>query len=97
MNCEVEIANLWINANMLTINAEKSSALVINPGAKTVTQKPKIVWVSHMIAVNTVVPLNTWDYGLTKTLNLTSQLKFVERKIAWTVGIINCLNFRYKQ
>ena len=43
MNHEVEIANRWMLANKLTINATKSSALVITPGAKTATQTPKIL------------------------------------------------------
>ena len=42
MNPEVEIANCWMKANKLTINATKSCALVITPEAKTATQKPKI-------------------------------------------------------
>ena len=41
MNCEVEIANRWMKANKLTINATKSSALVITPGAKTAATKTK--------------------------------------------------------
>ena len=45
MNREVEIAYLWMKANKLTINAAKSSALVITAGAKTATQKTKnIMW-----------------------------------------------------
>ena len=43
MNCVVEIAILWMNANKLTFNVEKSSAFVIDPGAKAVTEKTKIV------------------------------------------------------
>ena len=42
MNREVEIANLWMKVNKLTINAAKFSALDIIPGAKTASQKPKI-------------------------------------------------------
>ena len=41
MNRKVEIADLWIKANKLTINATKSNALVATPGAKTVTKKNK--------------------------------------------------------
>ena len=39
MNRKVEIANRWMKANKLTINATKSRALVITPGAMTATQK----------------------------------------------------------
>ena len=42
MNREVEIANLWMKVNKLTINAATSSALDITPEAKTASQKPKI-------------------------------------------------------
>ena len=41
MSREVEIANRWIKANKLTINATKSSALVITPGAKDCHTKTK--------------------------------------------------------
>ena len=43
MNREVEIGNRRMKANTLIINTTKSSALVITPGAKTATQKPKIL------------------------------------------------------
>ena len=61
MNREVEIANRWVLANKLTINATKSSALVITPGAKTATQKPKISCDGLPIAVNSNVKyLGLW-------------------------------------
>ena len=52
MNCEVEIANRWMKANKLTINSTKPSALIITPGAKTATQKPKIVCDGFPTVVN---------------------------------------------
>ena len=55
MNREVVIANLWMKANTLTINAAKSSALVVTPGAKTATQKPKVLCDGLPIAVNSNV------------------------------------------
>ena len=87
MNREVEIANCWIKANKLTINATKSSALVITSGAKTATQKPKILCDGLPIAVNSNVKyLGLW---IDKNLKFDIHLKFVERKIACAVGILN--------
>ena len=43
MNCEVEKAHLWMKANKLTIDASRSNALVISPGAKTISPKPEIL------------------------------------------------------
>ena len=66
MNREVEIANLWLKANNLTINAAKCSPLVIIPGVKAATLKPKIFCDGRPIAVNnTVKYVRLW---LTKTL-----------------------------
>ena len=87
MNSEIEIANLWMKANKLTINAAKSSALVITPGTKTASQKTKISCDGLPIAVNSNVKyLRLWI--VTKTLNFHIRLKFVERKIACAVGIL---------
>ena len=89
MNLEVEIANRWIKANLQTINATKSSALVITPGAKTATQKPKILCDDLPIVVNS----NVKYFGLfiDENLKFDIHLKFVERKIACAVGILNKL------
>ena len=89
VNREVEIANRWMLANKLTINATKSSASVITPGAKTATQKPKILCDSLPIAVNSNVKyLRLWN---DENLKFDIHLKFVERKIAYAVGILNKL------
>ena len=89
MNREVEIANRWMKANKLTINATISSALVITPEAKTATQKPKIVRGGLPIAVNSNVKyLGLW---IDENLKFDIHLKFVERKIACAVGILNKL------
>ena len=78
MNCKVEIANLWMKANQLTINTAKSSALVITPGAKTATQKPKILCGGLPITVNSYVKyLGLW---VDENLTFDSHLKFVECK-----------------
>ena len=87
INREVEIANHWMFANKLTINATKSSALVITPGAKTATLKTKILCDGLPIAVNSNVKyLGLW---IDENLKFDIHLKFVERKIACTVGILN--------
>ena len=89
MNREVEIANRWMKAIKLTINATKSSALVITPGAKTATQQPKIVCDGLPIAVNSNVKyLGLW---IDENLKFDIHLKSVERKIACAVGILNKL------
>ena len=89
MNREIEIANLWLKANKLTINAAKSSALVITPGAKTATQKPKMLCDGLPTAVNSNVKyLGLW---IDKNLKFDIHLKLVERKIACAVGILNKL------
>ena len=78
-----------MKANKLTINAAKSSALVINPGVKTATQKPKILPIcdGFPIAVNgNVKYLGLW---IDKNLKFDINLKFVEHKIACAVGILN--------
>ena len=84
MNREVEIACLWMKANKITTNAAKSSGLAITPGAKTTTQKTKIVCDGLPIAVNSTV-----KYGLTKTLNLTSisNLLSVKSPALWVYSI----------
>ena len=83
MNHEVEIANLWMKTNKLTINAAKSCALIITPGAKTATQKTKILCDGLPIAVNSNVKyLGLW---IDKNLKFDIHPKFVERKIACTV------------
>ena len=87
MNRQVEIANCWMKANKLKINATKSSALVITSGAKTATQKPKILCDGLPIAViSNVKYLGPW---IDKNLKFDIHLKFVERKIACAVGILN--------
>ena len=87
MNREVEIANRWMLANKLTINATKSSALVITPGAMTATQKPKILCDGLPIAVNSNVKyLGLW---IDENLKFDIHLKLVERKIASAVGILH--------
>ena len=89
MNREVEIANRWMLANKLTINATKSSALVLTPGAETATQKPKIFCDGLPIAVNSNVKyLGLW---VDENLKFDIHLKFVECKIACRVGILNKL------
>ena len=89
MNREVEIANRWMFANKLTINATKSSALAIIPGAETATQKPKIFCDGLSIAVNSNVKyLGLW---VDENLKFDIHLKFVECKIACRVGILNKL------
>ena len=89
MNRKVEIANRWMTANKLTINATKSSALLITPGAKTATQTPKIVCDGLPIAVNSNVKyLVLW---IDENLKFDIHLKFVERKIACAVGMFNKL------
>ena len=89
MNRKVETANCGVKANKLTIHAAKSSALVETPGAKTATQKPKILCNSLSIAVNSNVKhLGLW---IDKNLKFDIHLKFVERKIACAVGILNKL------
>ena len=90
MNSEDEIANRWMKANKLIINAAKSSALVITSGAKTTTQKPKILCDGLPIAVNS----NVKYLGLCidENLKFDIHLKFAERKIACAVGILNKLN-----
>ena len=47
MNCEVEKAHLWMKADKLTINASKSNALDISPGAKIILPKPEILCDGH--------------------------------------------------
>ena len=89
MNRGVEIANRWMLANKLTINSTKSSALVTTPGAKTATQKPKILCDGLPIAVNSNVKyLGLW---IDENLKFDIHLKFVERKIACAVSILNKL------
>ena len=85
MNHEVEKANLWMKANKLTINAAKSSALVITPGAKTVTQQQKILCDGFPIAVNSNVKyLEVW---IDENLKSDIHLKFVEHKITSAVSV----------
>ena len=55
MNCGAEIANLWMNANGVTIDGAKSSPLILTPGSKTATQKPEILSVGHLIVVNSTI------------------------------------------
>ena len=89
MNRDVEIANLWMKANKLTINAAKSSALVITPGNKTASLKTKVVCDSLPKAVNSDVKyLRLW---IDENLKFDIRLKFVERKIVCAVGILNKL------
>ena len=87
MNREVEIANRWMLANKLTINATKSSAFVITSGAKTAPQKPKILCDDLLVAVNSNVKyLGLW---IDENLKFDIHLKFVESKVACAVGILN--------
>ena len=89
MNREIKIANRWMKANKLTINAAKSSALVITPGAKNATQKPKIFCDGLPIAVKSNVKyLELW---IDENLKFDIHLKFVERKIACAVDVPNKL------
>ena len=86
MNREVEKAHLWMKANKLTINPDKSSALVISPGAKTKSQKPEVLCDGRKIAVNkTVKYLGLW---IDENLKFDTHIKSVERKIACAVGIL---------
>ena len=79
-----------MKANKLTVNAAKSSALVtyyITQGAKNATQKPKILYDGRPIVVNSNVKyLGLW---IDENLNFDIYLKFVECKIAYTVGKLN--------
>ena len=60
-----------------------------NPEHKTATQKPKILYDGHPIAVNSNVKyLGLW---IDDNLNFDVYLKFVERKIAYAVNILNKL------
>ena len=89
MNSKVEIANRWMKANEQIINPAKSSALVITPGAKTTTQKSKILCDGLPKAVNN----NVKYLGLCidENLKFDIHLKSAERKIACAVGILNKL------
>ena len=77
-----------MKANKLNINAAKSSALDIGTqGAKTATQKPKILCDGHPIAVNSNVKyLGLW---ITKTSTLTfiSNLLNVKSSTQWVYSI----------
>ena len=78
-----------MKANKFTINVAKSSALVVTPGAKTATQTPTILCDGCPIAVNSNVKyLGLW---IDENLKFYIHLKFVQRKIAYTVGILNKL------
>ena len=95
INREVKIANRWMLAYKLTINATKFSALVITPGAKTATQKPKILCDDLPIAVNSNVKcLGPW---IDENFKFEIHLKLVERKIACAVGILNKLKMLFPQ
>ena len=86
---EVEIANLWMKANKLIINAAKSSALVRTPGAKTAAQKPKILCDGLPIAINSDVKyLRLW---IDENHNFDIHLNFVEHKIGNVVGLFSKL------
>ena len=89
INREVEIANRWMLANKLTINATNSSALVITPGAKAATQKPKISCDGLPIAVHSNVKY--LGLRIDENLKFDIHFKFVERKIACAVGALNKL------
>ena len=79
-----------MKAIKLTINSAKSSALVIIPGAKTATQKLKILCDGLPIAVNSNIKyLGLW---IDENLKFDIHLKFVERKIASAVGYLINLN-----
>ena len=81
--------------NKLTINAAKSSALVtyITQGTETATQKPKIVCGGRPTAVHSNVKyLGLW---IDENLNFDIHLKFVDRKIAYAVGILNKLKYYF--
>ena len=86
MNREVEKAHLWMKANKLTINPDKSSALVLSPGAKTKSQKPEVLCDGRKIAVNKTVKY--LGLGIDENLKFDTHIKSVERKIACAVGIL---------
>ena len=78
-----------MKASKLTINAAKCSVIVITPGAKTATQKPKMLCDGRPIGVNGIVKyLGLW---IDKYLKFDIHLKFVKRKSALTVNILNKL------
>ena len=85
-----------MKANKLTSNARKSSALLdtyITQGAKTATQKPKILYDGHPITLNSNVKyLGLW---IDAKVNFGIYLKFVECKIAYAVGILNKLKCHF--
>ena len=89
MNGKVEIANLWMKAAKLTINAAKSSALVTTPRAKTASQKPKFFGDGRPIAVNSTVKY--FGLRIDKKLKFDIHLKYVQRKIVCSVGALNKL------
>ena len=63
--------------------------MYITQGAKTATQKPKTFRDGRPIAVNSNVKyLGLW---IDENLNFDIYLKFVKRKIAYAVGILNKL------
>ena len=95
MNREVEKAHLWMKANKLTITPDKSSALVISPGAKTKSQKPEVSCDGRKIAVNkTVKYLGLW---IDENVKFDTHIKSVERKIACAVGILCKLKWYFPQ
>ena len=72
-----------MKVDKLTINTAKSCALVLTPGAKTVTQKPKILCDGRPIAVNSNFKyLGLW---IDENLKFDVHLKFVKRKISYAV------------
>ena len=67
----------------------------ITQGAKAATQKPKILCDGCPIAVNINVEyLGLW---IDKNLNFDIYLKFVERKIAYAIGILNKLKYYFSK
>ena len=93
INCEVEKAHHWMKANKLTINASKSSALVISPRAKTILPKPEILCDGQKIAVSDFAKyLGLW---IDENLKFDVHINSVERKIACAIWLISKLKWYF--
>jgi len=92
-NRDVNKAHHWMTANKLTINTDKSNALIISSESKNISQIINIFCEGRYIKVQKNVKyLGIW---LDEKINFEKLLKHLERKIACGVGILTKLKYYF--
>ena len=88
LNVKLQKANDWLKVNKLSLNVEKTKAMVFHTPQRKV-QKPKIFLENNEIEF--VEKFNFLGIWLDTNLNWNGHIDVISRKISKTIGVINRL------